>query len=523
VQPLPFVFDCVKISGAFLRIFCRAEEMQKLNGLIREKRGELMSVRRLRRGGGALAALLLMGLSCNSLLAAEWFAAPDGKPTSDGTIAGPWDLATAVSGRKPVNPGDVVWLRAGTYRNDRSQFTFSVSGETSKPVIVRNYRHEHATIDGAVIVAGNDLWIWGLEVIVSAPRPDVAMPAGSHPTELKRPEGGFQSNASRRSKIINCIVHDTNQGFSYWLGATDAEVYGCLIYQNGWVGVDRTHGHAIYTQNDKGTKWILDNIMFDPYSYLLHAYGSSRAFVNGYHVEGNIFFGGTVLMGSGKPSERITFVNNYTYKAPTQFGYNAPYNVDMICRGNYFASAVAVNRFQKAAVGDNDFVAGSTGNLTAAPGDAPTDIQWNNNRYIASSPSALEAWKKNMHFDANSTLTVAKSGRPAKNKIVLRPNKYERGRANIAVYDWEGRPDVELDLKGLVDTGQSFEIRNVQDFYGKPAATGVYRGEPVVVPLLRGSKKTELKLPGDPSGRVWHTFGDYPDFDAFVLLPAATK
>jgi hypothetical protein len=454
--------------------------------------------------------------------AAEWFAAPDGKSTNEGTVASPWDLAAAVSGQKPVKPGDTVWLRAGTYKNDKPEFVFRLSGETSKPVVVRNYRGERATIDAAVTVAGNDLWVWGLELIVSAPRPDVPLPAGSHPAELKRPEGGFQSNTSQRSKIINCIVHDTNQGFSYWLGATDAEIYGCLIYQNGWVGVDRTHGHAIYTQNDKGTKWIADNIMFDPYSYLLHAYGSSRAFVNGYHVEGNIFFGGTVLIGGGKPSERIAFVNNYTYKAPTQFGYNAPSNVDMVCRGNYFASDVAVNRYQKAVVADNDFVAGARGNIQWAP-DGIKDIQWDGNRYVAASPAALKAWQEKTGYDAKSALTVEKNGRPTKNKIILRPNKYEKGRTHVAVYDWEGRPNAELDLRGMLEPGQRFEVRNVQDFYGPPAASGVYRGEPVTIPLLRGAKKTDLKLRGDPTGRVWDTFGDYPDFDAFVVLPVVTN
>jgi len=472
------------------------------------------SVRRCRM----LTALFLVGILSDGLLAADWFAAPDGKRSNEGTMASPWDVASAVSGQKPVKPGDMVWLRAGTYRNAKSEFVLNLSGETSRPVTVRNYRNERVTIDGALTIGGSDVWVWGLEVIVSEPRPDAPMPAGSHPTELKRPWGGIQSNTSRRSKIINCIVHDTCQGFSYWLAATDAEIYGCLIYQNGWVGVDRTHGHAIYTQNDKGTKWIVDNTMFDPYSYLLHAYGSSRAFVNGYHVEGNIFFGGTVLIGGGKPSERITFVKNFTYKAPTQFGYTAPYNEDVVCRGNYFASDVSVNRYKKALVTDNEFVGGAKGSVELPAGGTMSDIAWDHNRYIAASPAALNAWRAKTGLDKNGVVTTQKNTR-----VFIRPNKYERGRANVCVYNWEGKSSVEINLQDILEKGQSYEIRNVQDFYGQPVVSGTYRGGNISIPLLRGAKKVELKLSGDPTGRVWDTFGDYPDFDAFILLPVVNN
>jgi len=468
-----------------------------------------------------LAVLALAAIEKAKPSAAEWFVAPDGKKANQGTLGSPWDLATAVSGEQPIRPGDVIWLRGGTYKNEKNEFVIRVSGEPERPIIVRNYQTERATIDGAVTVNGHDVWVWGVEVMVSAPRPDVPMPAGSHPDQLKRPWGGIQSTNSQRTRIINCVVHDTCQGFGHWLGAIDAEIYGCLIYQNGWVGVDRTHGHAIYTQNDKGIKRILDNIMFDAYSYLLHAYGSSRAFVNGYHVEGNIFFGGPALVGGGKPSERIAFVGNCTYRSSTQFGYNAPYNVDLLCQNNYFASSVSVNRFEKAIVTGNDFVADARGAITPAAEGRSTSIRWDNNRYVVSQPSALEAWKKSGQFDANSTLTIGKSGRPTKNKVIIRPNKYEPGRLNIAVYNWEGKSAVEVGLTGFVGSGQAFEVRNVQDFYGKPAASGVYRGAAVTIPLLRGARKTELRLSGDPTGRVWHTFGDYPEFDAFVLLPAA--
>lgn len=485
--------------------------------------GDRSAGRALVPPGRRCSSLLAIGLAIlvcgRGLAAADWFASPDGKSTNTGTLDSPWDLASALSGTKPVRPGDTVRLRAGTYTNPRSEFTIRFSGEPARPITVRNCHNERATIDGMLTVNGNDIWVWGLEVLVSEPRPDKPLSPGSSPADLKRPWGGIQSNTGQRSKIINCIVHDNDQGFGYWLGATDAEIYGCLIYQNGWVGTDRTHGHAIYTQNDQGTKLILDNIMFDPYSYLLHAYGSNRAFVNGYHVEGNIFFGGPVLIGGGKPSERIVFVNNYTYRAPVQFGYTAPHNMDVVCTGNYLAGGLSVNKYHKVTVSGNELVAGAKADFVPPTDGQPTEFRWDNNRYVSASSAALDAWRAKTGFDKDSTFLAAKDGRPQSTKIVLRPNKYEPGRANAAVYNWEGKAEVDLDLSSILKIGQAFEVRNVQDYFGTPGASGTYRGGTVSVPLLRGGKKTLLKLSGDPSGRVWHTFGDYPDVDAFVVLP----
>ena len=91
----------------------------------------------------------------------------------------------------------------------------------------------------------------------------------------------------------------------------DSELYGCLIYDNGWAGTDRGHGHAIYTQNADGTKTIADCIMTGGHGYTLHAYGSSRADVDNYLVAGNIAYAAnTFLIGGGKPSRHIRVHDN---------------------------------------------------------------------------------------------------------------------------------------------------------------------------------------------------------------------
>ena len=64
-------------------------------------------------------------------------------------------------------------------------------------------------------------------------------------------------------------------GFGFWEPAVDAEIYGCVIHDFGYNAPDRGHGHAIYTQNLKGTKRLVDNIMFHGYGWNIHAYGTT--------------------------------------------------------------------------------------------------------------------------------------------------------------------------------------------------------------------------------------------------------
>src|SRR5262245_29297282 len=55
-----------------------------------------------------------LALDCR-LEAANWYVAVQGKGTNAGTEAAPWDITSALAGGQKIEPGDSVWLRAGTY------------------------------------------------------------------------------------------------------------------------------------------------------------------------------------------------------------------------------------------------------------------------------------------------------------------------------------------------------------------------------------------------------------------------
>ncbi len=58
------------------------------------------------------------------------------------------------------------------------------------------------------------------------------------------------------------------------------------------------------------------------------------------------------------------------------------------------------------------------------------------------------------------------SSRPTGVKVLVRPNQYEPGRANITVYNWDKAGTVGVSLKGVLNPGTEYEIRNAQNFFG---------------------------------------------------------
>ncbi len=88
-------------------------------------------------------------------------------------------------------------------------------------------------------------------------------------------------------------------------------------------GPDHGHGHGIYAQNETGTRRIVDNIVFDRFGHGIHAYGSSRAPLNNFDLEGNTVFRNGDLGGDPQctarrlqPGRSPTLSDNYLYYPP---------------------------------------------------------------------------------------------------------------------------------------------------------------------------------------------------------------
>ncbi len=382
--------------------------------------------------------LAILFLAVASSGAAEWYVSPKGTPKGQGTRDDPWDIESALLGKPAIKPGDTLYLLAGTYkRRPYEKFMVKLVGAEGKPIHVRPAPKGRAIIDGGIDVhpPSAHLWIWDLEIIVSEPQPEKPVSAGSHPGDFKRPWGGLDMHGGKHCKYINLVIHECRQGISFWAEATDSEVHGCLIYDNGWPAVDRGHGHAIYTQNKDGTKDITDCIMTGGHGYTMHAYGSKNAWVDNFRVEGNIAYNADLfLIGGGRPSRNIRALNNYLYNVSMQIGMTKD-NEDCEVRDNVIVNGgLNIKNYKKAV---------NEGNLVLAKNAA----------------------------------------RPKEGRTILRPNKYDPHRANLVIFNWEKKPEVEVDVSSFLKDGDVYRLMSPRDFFGKPIHTGTSNGKSMRVPV----------------------------------------
>jgi hypothetical protein len=317
-------------------------------------------------------------------------------------------------------------------------------------------------------------------------------------------------------------------GIAFWTPVVDGEVYGCIIYHNGWQGEgkDRGRGHGIYTQNETGTKRLFDNIIFDQYGWGIHAYTQGGS-IKGFHIEGNIIFNNgsptrqnaryeNILVGGFKPAERVAIINNCTYHTPELGGrnvrlhYTAKNNKDLICRGNYFmggSTVLSVQEWEKVIMNGNSLWGKNVLVSMALPAGVRTDAyEWDQNSYLAGESEvpfefggrkSFDDWNKATGLDAQSTFTLTPRRRPVGLKTFIRPNLYDPDRIHLAVYNWDRKESVPIDLSCVLKAGERFKVVSVQNYFGKPIIEGIYEGKPAMLPMNQ-----------EPTG---------PEFGAFIV------
>ena len=428
---------------------------------------------------------------------ASYYAAPSGHPTGDGSIGNPWDLQTALSGPASVRPGDTIWLRGGTYNG---RYTALLRGSSSAPIKVRSYSGEWAKIDDVGVtvadspniltVGGAYTWYWGFEITSSNWIRDTSIPG----SQVRGGAVAILQDAALTGdglKFINLVVHDTGGGFGLWKEATNAEIYGCVVYYNGWTGPDRGHGHGIYGQNLTGTKRVVDNIVFSNFSHGIQVFGSGAAFLDNITVQGNTFFDNgmpndyqrNILVGGGSIAQNPRIIDNVLYYPGTagqnlNVGYD-PYGVgaaNPVITGNYIVN------------GDNQF------------SPLNTNVTMTGNSFYSIVYGSIPSLFPSNLYSASP---------PGSTLVYLRPNQYEAGRANITVVNPSNASTISVDLSGVLAPGATYEIRNAQNFLGAPVSSGVYGGGSVGLPTTNPSAAMVGYSTPSPSG---------PLFNAFVVL-----
>jgi hypothetical protein len=442
----------------------------------------------------------------------QWFVACDGKAENAGTQQAPWDIVSALGAKhKEVQPGDTLWLMGGTY-TFKGLILVDLEGTPEKPIIVRNWKNQRVTVRAPLDIAAHGhrstryVWIWGLEVQTAG--------TGNNANPMNIGSSDNEGGLNPGIKIINCLVHDCTVGaFADW-GSAEEEAYGNLVYYCGGDGdlnnpEARGHGHGFYIQS-KTHKEFLDNIAFRNFYLGYQIYGTKKASFENVTMQGNTFFNNGEVswhqnrkkefpgthVGGGSPANNIKILDNCVYSPAwaAKTSNNVGNTVSAIIRGNYFVSP-----------GPDKRVALDV--TTVHPNEKLTVEK---NTFVG----MIVGFETPDQYGAGNVLIPERPTRGK--KIFIRPNKYEPGRANITVFNWDKSPKVDVDLKGTgLKKGDAFEIRDVQDFYGKPAATGKYNGKPVEIPMT--GQSTAALIGRDPEHYPAPPHTD-AEFGVFVLL-----
>jgi len=118
-------------------------------------------------------------------------------------------------------------------------------------------------------------------------------------------------------------------------------------------------------------------------------------------------------------------------------------------------------------------------------------------------------WQTATGLDKTSRLT---SGRPTGVWSFVRPNAYESGRANIVIYNWDLKPSVPVDVSAVLKPGDSYVVKDAENFYGSAVLSGTYSGGSINVPMTGLTvAPTVGTFPVAPK----HTA---PEFGVFVVI-----
>jgi hypothetical protein len=452
--------------------------------------------------------------------AAEFHVSPAGSPTGDGSADRPWDLATALGGSVGVPPGSTIWLHDGIYRNGtfHGGYWSNLHGTYGAPILVRQYPGARVTVTNFLYVAGAHAWFWGFEVVNT------------------EPQGGYVLGVNVRgpgTRLIHLVVHDASASGVY-IGneAADAEVYGSLAYNNGR---SDNLDHGIYCQNQTGTL-LQQNVIFNNWAYGIHCYASAvsgQEALQHIQVRENVVFdnyvwgpswGADLLIGGTVPASGIVD-GNYSYRSnaantmTADIGYDQVMNQEIVFTNNYLVGGWSrLGAWTTAQVTGNTLFNFTSGAMLASIGNAGGQT-WGNNTFFGDPAAATWRYGETVtSFDGWRALSgIADPGSyagpaPTGMKVVVQPSRYEPGRANIVVYNWEHRSGVEVDPSGVLGLGDAYVIQHAQDFYGPPIVSGTYAGGLVQLPAVA---VTPVGPAGAGTGPAPATG---PTFNAFVLM-----
>ena len=468
----------------------------------------------------------------------EFFVAPDG--AGDGDINNPASINDALSNEN-IRPGSTLYLRDGVYGNGGTEtFEVLLQGTEDQPIEVRPYQSERVIIDGMFKAQYCSFVHWhDLEVTNSNTE---RYYSGDNQLRL----GAFWVTAPG-CKIINCIMYNTGHPpIGPTGGDHDFEVYGCIFFYNGFYDLDwqtqfGNRGTPIYGQGSKtdGQKIVEDCISFKNWNNGMKAWGDA-ATVRNWTFRGNCCFNNPdmqLFVGSMQvPVENIVVEECFHYVitqlygsfyGSTELGYrHGQTGKNVSCQKNLFWAncntpdtgyPIIFSHWENIRFENNRVVGQNLAgclvkysNVARAP-----VLDWDRNTYhgakfymgddIVSPDKSFSQWQTELGVDANSSIAFSL---PSQNLVFVRPNKYKSGRANIYVANFEGLDSVSVDLSGVLEFGDLYIIRDVEDYF-RVLSQGTYDG-----------REVRIRMTSDSVASI---SGGHPHLDHFMVLEHTSK
>ena len=356
-------------------------------------------------------------------------------------------------------------------------------------------------------------------------------------------------NTGNGNKFVNLNTHDNLNGIFSGSSSSNTEVYGTLSYNNGMFDdTDQGKGHGMYLENASGYSRIYDNIVLNNFGNGTQLYGRTAAYPGG-DIQGNVWANSGAPLGAairhhnlvvGPETQRIADIliqNNFFFHPHNinaynmVFGYGAGVDNGSILN-NYFVGGggigLELTDVTNVTATGNKFYTSNSSGINIQSSQAAYTV--NNNSYYGTASNADEfgnvtahanqtfaLWKSSTGFD--STSTISSNAMP--DTVIVRPNAYQQGRANVVVYAPSAAASITVNLSqsGLVN-GQAYTIQNAFNFNGPAVITGVYISlTPNIVIPLNGLSTSVAA----PLGSTYTPPTTSPQLAVFVVVPTTSS
>lgn len=233
-----------------------------------------------------------------------------------------------------VIAGDTILMRNGIYAGD---FVSKLEGEAEKAITLMPYNQEKPAIDGSLNIEGQHT-IWrDLEIYYSSWTTRTSAGTGV-PSDIPYKRFRIRGNSIICSGLI---IHDLAEASCFDV-SMNTTITGCLSYNIGWIGGDRSHGHGFYIKNKAGRKVLRRNVICNPFRQAISCYREGSTMANNIDLIENTCINAAAPANLGPPSYPYFLLvggaSDENVKNP-RWHRNMTYN----CRGNYGYGAYVTN------------------------------------------------------------------------------------------------------------------------------------------------------------------------------------